>query len=215
MRPATRIAVVFAVVAAVNAPARADSLRCRGRIVSVGDARVDLLATCGEPTFRDRRIEARGGVAWDGDRGLGESRQVDVTVETWTYDFGPNRFVMTVTLENGRVSTIERGGYGRESGHEGEPAPPRVSTCDGRFREGDAKHDLLSRCGEPASRDVWEERRGGVERVGGSDQVVGGWSTVVHERWTYNFGPRRLVQHVSLENGRVTRVESGSYGYSE
>jgi hypothetical protein len=44
---------------------------------------------------------------------------------------------------------------------------------------------------------------------------VGGWFTVVHEVWTYNFGPNRFQQLVVLENGRVTRVDSGGYGYGE
>jgi hypothetical protein len=28
------------------------------------------------------------------------------------------------------------------------------------------------------------------------------------------FGPQRFVQHVTLEDGRVVLVESGSYGYA-
>lgn len=33
------------------------------------------------------------------------------------------------------------------------------------------------------------------------------------ERWTYNFGPERFIQIVSLKGGRVVAVERGSYGY--
>jgi hypothetical protein len=209
-----RTAFLLAAVLAAPAP-RADTIRCAGGLVAAGDSRVDLLGKCGAPTWQDRRTDTRGDVAWDETRGIGASRQLDVALETWTYDFGPNRFVMTVVLEGGRIRAIERGSYGRSA--DGDPAAvrPRVSACDGRFREGDRKYELLSRCGEPASLEVWEERRGEVVRVGGSEQVVGGWITVFHELWVYNFGPRRLVQLVLLENGRVTRVESGGYGYSE
>jgi hypothetical protein len=206
----------FVVVAALAAPdARADTMRCDGGLVAPGDSRVDLLGKCGAPTFQDRRTDLRGGVAWDEASGVGASRQVDVALETWTYDHGPNRFVMTVVLDGGRIRSIERGGYGRATDGQRAAVRQRLSTCDGRFREGDRKHELLARCGEPASVDVWEERRGEVVRAGGTEQVVGAWVTVVHELWVYNFGPRRLVQLVVLENGVVTRVESGSYGYSD
>jgi len=38
---------------------------------------------------------------------------------------------------------------------------------------------------------------------------------VVHktfEEWTYNFGPRRLMQVVVFENGRLVDVKSAGYG---
>lgn len=210
-----RVVLAAFVAGALPRGALADSLRCEGGIVATGDTRVDLVGKCGEPTYRDGRTDARAGIAWDGDRGVGVSREVGVEIEVWTYDRGPNQFVQTVTLRNGRVQSVERGSYGRATDPAQRDAPPRVSQCDGRFREGDAKHELLARCGEPASRDVWEERRGELVRAGGTEQVLGGWFTIVHEVWTYNFGPNRLQQIVRLENGRVTRVESGGYGYRD
>lgn len=35
------------------------------------------------------------------------------------------------------------------------------------------------------------------------------------EEWTYNFGPRRLMQLVRFEDGFVTEVEQLGYGYRE
>ena len=35
-----------------------------------------------------------------------------VRSETWTYDLGPDRFVVIATLEDGKVVSLERGGYG-------------------------------------------------------------------------------------------------------
>ena len=45
----------------------------------------------------------------------GETVFADVvsrTVEVWTYDFGPNRFVRLVSIAEGRVTRVETGGYG-------------------------------------------------------------------------------------------------------
>ena len=77
----------------------------------VGDTTVDVLAKCGEPALRDRREEQRAViVAAMGDGQV--ERRVTVGVETWTYDLGPDRFLVIATLEDGKVVSVERGGYG-------------------------------------------------------------------------------------------------------
>jgi hypothetical protein len=37
---------------------------------------------------------------------------------------------------------------------------------------------------------------------------------VTYPRWTYDFGPQVLMRFAFLENGVVTRVETGSHGYA-
>jgi hypothetical protein len=34
------------------------------------------------------------------------------------------------------------------------------------------------------------------------------------EVWYFDFGPQVLVRRVTVEDGRVLRVETGGYGYS-
>ncbi|WP_066728178.1 DUF2845 domain-containing protein [Desulfuromonas sp. DDH964] len=76
---------------------------------------------------------------------------------------------------------------------------------------GDRRIQVLASCGEPASRERWEEVRAG------SDWRYGRyWGTRVKvevEEWTYNFGPSRFLSFVRLENGVVVRVENGDYGF--
>lgn len=38
---------------------------------------------------------------------------------------------------------------------------------------------------------------------------------VVVEEWTYNFGPRRLMQLVRFENGFVVEIEQLGYGFTD
>lgn len=212
---APSLAALTLALALPAAPAWADSIHCDGGIVSTGDTRVDLLGKCGPPSFQERRAVERGNAAWDPAVGAGASVEVQAAVETWTYDFGPNRFLMTVTLRNGLVASVERGGYGRSQVQGRDRPGVPVARCDGRFREGDRKADLLGRCGAPTSREVWEEKRADVVRVGGTEQLVAGWATVVHELWIYNLGPNRLVQLVYLDDGQVVRVENGGRGYQD
>lgn len=36
---------------------------------------------------------------------------------------------------------------------------------------------------------------------------------VIIDEWEYNFGPNRLKQKVTFENGRIISIESAGYGY--
>lgn len=81
---------------------------CGDRIISTGDTKGEVLAKCGEPFYRtshDEELRER----LDETR----SRKVVVTVEEWTYNFGPQRFLRLITFRNGRVVDIRTGGYGR------------------------------------------------------------------------------------------------------
>jgi hypothetical protein len=67
---------------------------------------------------------------------------------------------------------------------------------------GDSRLDLLGKCGPPALQEA--------EPVVGTVWVD---PSLAIERWTYNFGPSRFLQIVSLRGGKVIAVERGSYGY--
>jgi len=84
--------------------------RCDPASIGVGDTKLDLLATCGEPAVRDAWEEVRG----EGAAAGGEAAAVLVTstVEVWTYDFGPDRFVRFARIEAGKVTAVESGSYG-------------------------------------------------------------------------------------------------------
>jgi hypothetical protein len=125
----------------------------------------------------------------------------------WTYDLGPDAFVHVVTLENGRVTAVERRGYGYRRAAFPPPAPPRARCDPAYVREGDVKLDVLSRCGEPAVVDDWEESRSAFVSDGHGRRAVGEVTTVRVEQWTCDLGRNRL--------GRVVAVTSGSYGYAE
>lgn len=217
-------AAAAAVVVSLAAPAAAhpaeSSIRCAGGIVSVGDATVDLLGKCGEPALR----EPRGEETWVSVRDASGSakRRYVVTTERWSYDFGPRQFLMFVTLEGGKVVAVERGGYGYVPA-EPVAAPVRRATCEpSALHVGDAKIDLLARCGQPAVVDVRPQVDVIAVRVGtatggadGNGAVTVGTATPTElEVWTYDFGPSTFVRFVVLENGVVARVETGGHGYA-
>jgi hypothetical protein len=75
---------------------------------------------------------------------------------------------------------------------------------------GDTAGSVAAKCGEPAF--IAQRQQSSVERRlrSGYGATV---TTVAIDDWTYNFGPNRFQYQVTLENGRVTRIESLDYGY--
>ena len=81
---------------------------CGDRIISVGDTKADILIKCGEPFYKSSHEEELKERFDDA-----SSRKVIVTVEEWTYNFGPQQFMRVITFRNGTVVDIRTGGYGR------------------------------------------------------------------------------------------------------
>jgi len=169
------------------------SINCRGGIVEVGDSEFELLGKCGEPALRDTWPILRGFTLLNS--------SVLAIVEEWTYNFGPTRFLMRVRLEGGTVGSIKEGGYGYSLEQLHSVRAGGLAKCEpSGIDVGDIKIDLLARCGVPATRDQRIEQRD--------------LSTIPVEVWIYDLGPQRFVCIVTLENGAVTRVESGGYGFA-
>ena len=107
----------------------AGSLRCGGRLITVGDFKARVLAECGEPDHievweEERVYQFRHHPGYYGihenyeysDRNYeyGKPYRVRklVFVEEWTYNHGPGRFMDHLRLENGLVQRITSGDYG-------------------------------------------------------------------------------------------------------
>lgn len=214
MAPPRMLPALLLALAAPAALAQ-DSMRCAGGLVSVGDSKLDLLGKCGRPTLVEERLEERGSAVLDRDQRAGWRVRVTVGVEKWTYDFGPNQFVQYVTLDTGKIVAIERGSYGYAAPAIAPPAPPvpRARCDSSAFRVGDSTFDVLTRCGLPATKDARLEK----EAVSGSadgTQVVTSSRTVTVEVWAYDFGPRSFVRLLTFVDGKLVKIETGSYGYA-
>jgi hypothetical protein len=94
--------------------------------------------------------------------------------------------------------------------------------------EGDHQLKIEKHCGEPTAVTFRTIYRSGIpasryrrswQRVhpanSGEELLIhnGSVEEVQVEEWTYNFGPRRLMQVVRFENGLVTSVSALGYGY--
>jgi hypothetical protein len=95
---------------AATAPAHA--LRCGTGVVSKGDSTMKLLRECGEPTMTEKQERSVATRSYDPARGTYYDDFVAIPYEIWTYNFGPRRFVQRITIEDGKIRSIESAGYG-------------------------------------------------------------------------------------------------------
>lgn len=79
--------------------------------------------------------------------------------------------------------------------------------------KGDHAAKLRRFCGDPVSIEVRFGR--GLYAGPESVYVPGLFTDVRIEEWTYNFGPRKLMRKVRLENGVVAAIENLGYGFRE
>ena len=188
-----------ALILVVLAPSAlmAAEYRCADKIISAGDRSGDLLLKCGEPdgkqSYAEEIIETI-----DKD----SKRKTMITVEEWTYNLGPDRFMRIFTLRDGKVVDVRSGGYGSIKEQAGRP-----KCSDQIISAGDSAADVMAKCGEPA----WKDKREEVLRERLDDNTVRKVSVIV-EDWTYNFGPNQFTRIFTFRNGKVTDVRTGGYG---
>ncbi len=92
---------------------------CRGKIISIGDRKSDVLRNCGQPANVELRQEER--IKRDLGSALAppeETRRPPlflrelVTIEEWEYNSGPMEFIRYLTFEKGILVRINTGDYG-------------------------------------------------------------------------------------------------------
>lgn len=79
----------------------------KGRRISVGDTILQVLHKCGEPLYKDIRVNE---IRKKSDKGT--EHRVSIVIEEWTYNFGPLAWIYMVRFENGKAVDIKTQGYG-------------------------------------------------------------------------------------------------------
>ncbi len=86
---------------------------------------------------------------------------------------------------------------------------------------GDRIYDVLRKCGDPSNVISWEEVKARRDIWSWTSESKKGFyygplfanELVTIEEWEYNQGPNRFIRYLRFENGRLTRVTTGDYGY--
>lgn len=103
------------------------AMRCGVSLVVEGQSKFDVLQRCGEPAYRDSRVEYRpvqpnlqiprplnspdAYFPYNSNYPYPATREV--VIEEWVYNFGSTQLMPSLLFENGRLITIRTLGYGR------------------------------------------------------------------------------------------------------
>ena len=91
------------------AHAWADNMRCGDKLVMVGDSMAAVRAYCGRPAAIQHSVKVSATTDRVGGRRVSQSRTVGaaVPVETWTYNRGPKKLLVTIRFVDGSVVAIK------------------------------------------------------------------------------------------------------------
>jgi hypothetical protein len=90
------------------------AFRCGTKLVSEGDTRSEVARKCGEPTeVVAQKSVFRRPVIWRYGRPyfIGDD-YMEIEVENWIYNLGPNKLMRRLRFEGGVLADIETMGYG-------------------------------------------------------------------------------------------------------
>jgi hypothetical protein len=78
---------------------------------------------------------------------------------------------------------------------------------------GDSLSTVLRKCGEPMTTEQRVIYRAQLGQDAVTDSLRPVYVPVVIEVWLYNFGPKRFMQELSFEAGRLITIEPLEYGF--
>jgi hypothetical protein len=93
------VLLIFLGMFSVVCQAREDSLRCKSGLVMLGESKLEIVSKCGEPASKDTSERRAPGHKY-------------VTIEEWTYNFGPSDFIHVLEFEGSTLKAIKRGDRG-------------------------------------------------------------------------------------------------------
>jgi len=85
------VGIAFSIASFLAHSAYAESLRCKGDIIDIGDIKIDVLRKCGEPVLKDtycKKIPIRIKQA----DGYWETLEQCENFDVWTYNPGKGQF---------------------------------------------------------------------------------------------------------------------------
>lgn len=119
--PSLWLALVLPAIVLLPWDVAADrSLRCNGRLVSIGAPKAQVEEICGPPDHiaqwevgRDSAISQR--FDYETERYMAPKLIIGpIHMERWTYNFGSTRFIRYLEFQNGKLIRIETGDKGRD-----------------------------------------------------------------------------------------------------
>lgn len=105
--------LILAALGGLAVPDTAWAFRCGSKLVAEGDTRGEVRSRCGAPTEVTRSSRLRPAIIWRYGRPYQVGHApVEVPVEVWIYNLGPNRLMRKLRFEGAELVEIDTLGYG-------------------------------------------------------------------------------------------------------
>ena len=106
--------ILAAILASISWDASAQAMECGNKLITRGDSISKVATLCGNPAQVDRTSIVRSSSASlvNGQWVQSGGAQVEIPVEVWLYNFGPDKLMQQIRFEDGRVVKIESLDYG-------------------------------------------------------------------------------------------------------
>jgi hypothetical protein len=84
-------------------------MRCGNKLIMGGDSMAAVRAYCGRPAAIQHGVKVSATPNRVGDRDVSQSHTVGaaIPVETWTYNRGPNKLLVTIRFVDGSVVAVK------------------------------------------------------------------------------------------------------------
>jgi hypothetical protein len=167
-------------------------MKCNGRIVSIGDAKSEIIAKCGEPFFQNIIS-----VETEKDKYNNKIQSEEVVVEQMTYNQGQNTLLKILTFKGGKLINIENGD--RVSGDKQNGFTASI---------GDSQAEIYAKYGEPFFRETIS-----IESTKISSSHKENTQQLIEEKveqWSYNLGPGTFLKILTFKSGKLIKIENGT-----
>jgi hypothetical protein len=106
--------ILAAILASISWDASAQAMECGNKLITRGDSISKVATLCGNPAQVDRTsiVRSSSGSFVNGQWVQSGGAQVEIPVEVWLYNFGPDKLMQQIRFEDGRVVRIESLDYG-------------------------------------------------------------------------------------------------------
>ncbi len=220
MRTFIYLLVVFLLSEGTCLAQHSTTMRCGGRLVSLWDDKEDVEDVCGPPSFVDVLEEERTVKTYQRTPGQKISDQKTdapaepedqnyqritertfvISIEEWTYNFGPSRFIQTLRFENSRLVSIQIGGYGFSKHPRNHPI----------VEKGDSKALVAMKYGPPeyTRRNYEQDVRINRRKDGNYLFVEELKKPIMKDEWVYDFGPNSFRQKLFFVNNALVEIRS-------
>jgi hypothetical protein len=102
------------ILLALSWDASAQAMECGNRLITQGDSLAKVASLCGNPTQVDHKsiLRQASGSRVNGQWVASAGAQVEIPVEVWLYNLGPDKLMRQIRFEDGRVVKIETLDFG-------------------------------------------------------------------------------------------------------